>query len=163
MSYAALADQWYNPAQPSRTASASQKRSRLRLEGGVSTLLAVNAIPTYGTTHRIRALKDWGENWDGSGAVPVSPAAVERAIALVSNTYEAASHADIDWLEPHVTASPHGEVVLEWWSQHKKLTVYVTDAEADYIKVWGLDIDEEMDDGVIEEQHIAGLLIWLGE
>src|SRR6266540_3497746 len=55
-----------------------------------------------------------------------------------------------NWLNPNVTAGPEGEVVFEWWYGAKKLTVYVSSPNVEYIKVWGTDIYTDMEDGDAE-------------
>lgn len=51
------------------------------------------------------------------------------------------------WVEPLVNVSSEGDVVLEWWHEHRKLTVYISPDGAEYVRVWGPDIHEDMDDG----------------
>jgi hypothetical protein len=48
---------------------------------------------------------------------------------------------------PHVTSSAEGEVVFEWWNDPRKLTVYCTAEDANYVKVWGPDMVTQMEDG----------------
>ena len=155
---------WAGAAQASRTASATPKRRLLSLIPKLepNSVVAVNEIPIYGTTQRIRLLQDWGANWDGAEAVAVNAATVARATALINQMYVTASQIGVDWSDPNVTASPHGEVVLEWWNREKKLTIYVSENQSDYVKVWGPDIDNEMDDGILSDNQIANLLVWLG-
>lgn len=62
-----------------------------------------------------------------------------------------ASQRRASWEEPHRSDSPWGEVVFEWWQGDKKLTVYFGRDVIEYIKVWGDDIDEEMDDGTLDD------------
>lgn len=143
--------------QGNRTTSATPKL-KMRDPFKSSVVIAINEIPIYGATRKIRALQDWGADWDGAGAVAVSAATIARATVLVEEAYIAVSHI---WSNPNVTASPHGEVVLEWWNKEKKLTIYVSENQSDYVKVWGPDIDKEMDDGVLSDNQIASLLVWL--
>jgi hypothetical protein len=51
------------------------------------------------------------------------------------------------WLDPLVNLSPNTEIVLEWWHTSKKLTIYIDGDRAEYVQVWGADIDREMADG----------------
>jgi len=60
----------------------------------------------------------------------------------------AAVHA-LEFAVPHVTASQDDEVVLEWWRGERKLTVYVTSSAIEYVRVWGADMFDEMDDGEV--------------
>lgn len=48
-----------------------------------------------------------------------------------------------------VNVTPDLEVLFEWFFNHKKLSVYVSEEAIDYIKIWGTNIEEEMSDGVL--------------
>ncbi len=81
---------------------------------------------------------------------------------MVIALYEAAAAQGLIWQPPHVTASPRGEAVLEWWGAHKKLTVYVDAAKVEYVLSWGPDIEAEMADGEADTVEGAlGLWHWL--
>jgi hypothetical protein len=54
--------------------------------------------------------------------------------------------------------------VIEWWNKNKNLAFYINQSSIDYIKVWGSDIDSEMEDGLINSVHdgsIAKLWQWI--
>ena len=51
------------------------------------------------------------------------------------------------WEQPHVAHSPWDEDVFEWWHGEKKLTVYHGRERVEFIKVWGDDIHNVMDEG----------------
>lgn len=66
------------------------------------------------------------------------------------------------WTSPHITMSENNEIVFEWWHGNKKITLYFGDGEPEYIKVWGTDIDDEMDSGpVVEGWNLTSLWLWL--
>lgn len=66
------------------------------------------------------------------------------------------------WHEPLVNISVDAEVVFEWWCEHKKLTVYILEDTAEYIKVWGPDIDNEMQDGLAKSSaELTSLWKWM--
>jgi hypothetical protein len=64
---------------------------------------------------------------------------------------------------PHLTLSPHGELVAEWWgADEKKLTFYLSPSEKYYLRSWGPHIDEQMQDGDLESvEHGASQIYWL--
>ncbi|GER86534.1 hypothetical protein KDW_06960 [Dictyobacter vulcani] len=67
-----------------------------------------------------------------------------------------------EWIKPNVTASEDGEVVFEWWNKEKKLTIYIDDRHAEYIKVWGININSEMSDGSADSiSTCQSLWLWL--
>ncbi|MCK1629675.1 hypothetical protein [Bradyrhizobium sp. 162] len=66
------------------------------------------------------------------------------------------------WSSPHITLSENNEIVFEWWNDHKKITLYFGDDEPEYIKVWGTDIDNEMDSGPLPGGwNLTALWLWL--
>ena len=66
------------------------------------------------------------------------------------------------WGEPLVNLSFDSEIVLEWWHETKKLSVYILGNTAEYIKVWGTDIDNEMEDGTSSSpDELTDLWKWL--
>jgi hypothetical protein len=66
------------------------------------------------------------------------------------------------WSSPHITLSENNEVVFEWWQKNKKITFYFGDGEPEYIKVWGTNIDNEMDSGPLTDGwNLTSLWLWL--
>ncbi|MFN6569927.1 hypothetical protein [Dendronalium sp. ChiSLP03b] len=66
------------------------------------------------------------------------------------------------WCEPLVNLSFDSEIVFEWWYKNNKLTVYILGNNAEYIKVWGADIDSEMEDGsATSPAELTDLWKWL--
>lgn len=66
------------------------------------------------------------------------------------------------WCEPLINLGIDSEIVFEWWHENKKLTVYILGNTAEYIKVWGTDIDNEMEDGsVTSPAELTDLWKWL--
>jgi hypothetical protein len=67
------------------------------------------------------------------------------------------------WHEPLINAGIDSEVVFEWWRAGKKITVYVLNGSADYIKVWGPNMDTEMQEGLANsDSELTSLWQWLG-
>jgi len=61
-----------------------------------------------------------------------------------------------------MTLSENSEIVFEWWHNQKKITLYFGEENAEYIKVWGTDIDTEMDSGPLSDGWIlTSLWLWL--
>jgi hypothetical protein len=77
-----------------------------------------------------------------------------KMIAVSMNTW---------WQKPLVNVDEHTqEIVLEWWHQGKKITIYVEGEKAEYIKVWGPDMDSEMEEGQLNDpQDMLNLWLWI--
>lgn len=68
------------------------------------------------------------------------------------------------WLDPHMATSPWDEVVMEWWHGTRKLTLYFQpDGGIQFIKVWGPDMDTEMEEGRLLDDTFEALWSWLKE
>lgn len=67
------------------------------------------------------------------------------------------------WVAPNI-CDVNDEVCLEWWRGKRKITVYVCcTLYAEFIKVWGPNIDTEMEEGEVDEQNMPALWKWLNE
>ncbi|OGR11132.1 MAG: hypothetical protein A2341_12125 [Deltaproteobacteria bacterium RIFOXYB12_FULL_58_9] len=117
--------------------------------------------PGDATLRQIRSLSRRASNWDTHGAVAVDSGGIENAQSWLRKAIEAVG--EKQWAEPLVTASADGDVVLEWWGAgQKKLTIYVAAQLVEYVRVWGKDIHEEMDDGQVEDPaSFVSLWQWL--
>lgn len=93
--------------------------------------------------------------------VPPSPRAVNSARSYLRIIFCRAANLG-SWSSPHITSSETGEVVFEWWHRNKKITLYFGDGEAEFIKVWGTNIQTEMDSGVLADGWpLTSLWLWL--
>lgn len=84
---------------------------------------------------------------DVSDAFSVDPVVIKRASAWIIEMYFDVYLSPHRWIQPNVTANAEGEVVFEWWNDNKKVTVYITDDGAEYVRVWGPDINTDMSEG----------------
>lgn len=63
---------------------------------------------------------------------------------------------------PYMTWSTEGEVVLEWRRGERQLIFYINDKKIVFLKAWGTDIYEQMEDGdVLSTQEVNSLWQWL--
>ena len=112
---------------------------------------------------RLERLAALGENWDARGSAAPSQIAIQKVSRdLLRQLYQAVSTEANGWTTPHITASEAGEIVLEWWHRERKITLYISDTRIEYIKVGGLDIDNEMEAGsIFSEQDFLSVWTWL--
>lgn len=63
---------------------------------------------------------------------------------------------------PHISAGMDGEIVFEWWGHNRKLTMYVAGSKSECIRVWGPDVDGDMDDSLLSSKgDIRQALAWI--
>lgn len=91
-----------------------------------------------------------------------SPKTIETAEKLINDLHSVAFKNNWCWSSPLLNISSENEIVLEWWNQEKKLTIYVSEELIDYIKVWGADMDNEMEEGAIGlEDDLTEVWQWI--
>ena len=107
-------------------------------------------------------LMTWPEGWNGYNACAPKYEAIQYADHWIELFYLEIMDLRLDWLEPNVTASAEGEVVFEWRHGINRLTVYIGNQSAEYVKDWGADINTEMEDGYANSPGIRkALWKWL--
>jgi predicted DNA-binding ribbon-helix-helix protein len=137
-----LEEQLSGVTSPPPSASDPHSEAPVELARQVNTPSAISVAVA-----QIQALRTREEGWNGYDALPVDPHGITSAEAWLRALHQEALTAGAAWIEPHVTSSAEGEVVLQWWNDPKRLTVYFSAAEATFIKSWGPDIETEMEDG----------------
>ena len=86
---------------------------------------------------------------------------MKKVDELVQLLHSIATENNWIWSEPLINTNEN-ETILEWWSQSKKITIYINKDTIDYIKVWGADIKNEMEDGVItSDADLKNIWEWL--
>jgi len=100
-------------------------------------------------------------DWDDNGASRPSTAAVDWAQYLLKLLVSAATNQGLAWRDPLVSATPEGEIVLEWWRRNQKLTVYCSNDSASYIKVWEENRALFMEEGDLSTSSLVDLWKWL--
>lgn len=114
------------------------------------------------TLAEIYDLLTWPEAWNGYDACAPKYEAIQYAEHWIELFYLEIMNLRLDWLEPNVTASAEGEVVFEWRHGINRLTVYLGNQRAEYVKDWGADINTEMEDGYANSPGIRkALWKWL--
>jgi len=107
-------------------------------------------------------MRSWADNWNGYGAVAPDRDAITFAQGWIALMYHDATSASSIWEEPNVVADGNGDIVLEWWKGARKLTIYISQDSAEYVKVWGPDIVSQMEDGAILNSSVRrALWRWL--
>ena len=118
-------------------------------------------VPTASVKSKIRKLSTLEENWDGRGSAKPTTGAINQALLTLDNCYTVIRNNRLSWSTPHISATEEGEVTMEWWFDSKKLSLYVSDDCVEYIKVWGSDINNEMEDGELRFGMFFDLWNWL--
>ncbi len=110
---------------------------------------------------KLHKLLTWSTDKNGYMPAP-EHAVVSYAENWLIRLFLEVADLGLPWIKPNVTANTDGEVVFEWWYGRRKLTIYIDDQCAEYVQVWGADIDAAISDGDAESTDVCRLLwIWL--
>lgn len=157
-----------NPSFPFASTTPLLGRDRsfgfLNLFGGLvsfdpsSNLAALVLAPTK---MELRRLLDLPNDWDGMGSPRPNKNAVRFALVHLADFCQEAALTSYPWTSPHVSVSEN-EVILEWWKDDLKLSLYISEQSIEFIRVWGTNIDSEMDSGALwRDSNFASLWQWL--
>ncbi len=115
------------------------------------------------TVFKLRNMLNWRDGWNGYDACAPDYDSVMYAIIWIIQFFSELEETGLQWGEPIVTGSPEGEVVFEWRNGIKRLIIYMEDhQDAEYLKVWGTDIQSTMLDGEANSANIRrSLWEWL--
>lgn len=123
--------------------------------------------PISRAEERLEAIRFWGEGWNGHDVAAPNSVAIDHALVWLKKAYESIwemskSEKSRGWVEPHITASEDGDVLFEWWNSDKGLSIYISEIEVSYIKDWGVNIQDEMEDGTLSTpEDIRELWAWM--
>lgn len=121
----------------------------------------LTALVLAPTKMELRRLLDLPHDWDGMGSPRPNENAVRLALVHLADFCQEAALTSYPWAPPHVSVSEN-EVILEWWKDELKLSLYVGEQSIEFIRVWGTNIDNEMNSGVLwQDSDFASLWHWL--
>ncbi len=99
---------------------------------------------------KLTFLEELADNWDGYGSPAPTAEVIIYAREALAMLHAGALARGIVWTEPHISCNERGQVTLEWWKGSRTLTLYVRSGnELDYLKAWGSNIENDMEDGPV--------------
>ncbi len=103
--------------------------------------------PLSYTFDQLDKLYDLEENWNGYEVASPNPDAIEHARSWIGKLYLETQEKKLRWIKPHVTANEEGNAVFEWAKNKRRIVIYVSPKNVDFLKIWGPNILDEMIDG----------------
>lgn len=109
------------------------------------------------------SLETLTDNWDGRGSPAPSAKLIAAAQETLALLQAGALARGLAWTDPHIGSNERGHILLEWWKANRALTVFVrSEDQLDYLKSWGTNVINEMEDGEISRlADFAALSRWL--
>ena len=109
------------------------------------------------------AVVRWSEDWDDEEPKSEKPSdrAIDRAKQVVDELLGSVNLAGHTCHTPVVSYDQEGYINMVWRNGKHELYLDITEDEIEYTKVWGINIDSEMDGGVLSRDNYLTLWEWL--
>ncbi len=101
------------------------------------------------------------DDWDGYGSPKPTEATLDNAKLLLEIFLESVISAGYRWLTPFISSDEEGNVTAEWSRDSHRLHIQIGEDEAEYIQVWGPNIDTEMHVDFLTRTDYLPLWEWL--
>ena len=110
---------------------------------------------------RFNVIAQRENNWDERGSKKASELALTNAKGVVDKLLDDIITAGHPWHPPFISSDEDGNTTIAWYNGEHELHLEITDDEVEYTKVWGINIDTEMDVGVASRDNYLTLWEWL--
>lgn len=115
---------------------------------------------TLATQIELSKLFQLTDNWDGYDSKAPSISTIEKSRDLLIKLHKNFTQHGL-FRNPFVSVSENGEVVFEWWDKDRKLTFYIDNTEYQFLKSWGPNIFNDMEDGELSDSNLIETWLWL--
>ena len=110
---------------------------------------------------RFDVLTQREDNWDGYDTKKPTESTIVHAKHLMEDFFDAIVSAGYLWLTPFISSDEDGNVTAEWCGEGRRLHIQIEENEAEYIQVWGINIDTEMHIDFLNSDDYLTLWEWL--
>ena len=101
------------------------------------------------------------DNWDDRESKKPSAGALDSTGRLMEELLESVLSAGLSWLTPFISSEEDGQITVAWHKGEHELHLIITDKQALYLTVWGINIETEMDMGVLSKDNHIPHWNWL--
>ena len=101
------------------------------------------------------------DNWDGYASKKPTQLTLARAKLLIEEILESIFAAGDPWLTPFISSDEDGNVTVEWYEKERELHLQIGENMAEYLQVWGANIDTEMQEDFLKRDNYLTLWRWL--
>lgn len=107
------------------------------------------------------ALAQRKDNWDGYGSKKPTELTLTHAKYLMEDLFDYITSAGYSLLTPFISSDEDGNITAEWYEEERQLHIQIGENEAEYIQVWGTNIDTEMHVDFFSRDNYLTLWEWL--
>ncbi len=101
------------------------------------------------------------DNWDGRGSQKPTDLTLAHAKKVMSAFLDSAISAGHRCDTPSISSDGDGNVSAVWYKNERQLHLQIGEHEAEYFRVWGTNIDTEMDVDFLKPDNYLTLWKWL--
>ncbi len=112
-------------------------------------------------SERFDVLAQREDNWDGYDSKKPTELTLARAKLLIEGILEAIVVAGYPWVVPFISSDEDGNVIVEWYEGERELHLQIGENVAEYLQVWGTNIDTEMREDSLRRDDYLTLWGWL--
>lgn len=110
---------------------------------------------------KIRTLSERNDNWDEKGSKKPNPLALDRTHIMLNGFLLSVVKSGRPWKTPFVSSDEDGHITIQWNIGARELHIEVGEEDTEYIKVWGVNIENEMHVGMLRQSDFLNLWDWL--
>lgn len=110
---------------------------------------------------RFTVLTQREDNWDGYDSKKPTQSTLDRAVDIMEEFFDSITSKGYSWLRPFISSDEDGNVTVEWSEEKRRLHIQIGENEAEYIQVWGVNIDTEMHVDFLSRDDYLTLWEWL--
>ncbi len=112
-------------------------------------------------SERFEVLAQREDNWDGYESKSPTELTQDHAKHLIEELFDSIAAAGHSWLTPFISSDEDGYITAEWYKEERELHIQIQENEAEYIKIWGINIQNEMYIDSLNRDDYLTLWEWL--
>ena len=101
------------------------------------------------------------DDWDGHGSPKPTDLTLAHAKVVMNALLDAVISAGHRCDTPSISSDEDGDVTVAWYEGERQLHLQIGEHAAEFFKVWGTNIDTEMDVDFLKPDNYLTLLEWL--
>ena len=110
---------------------------------------------------RFDVLSQREDNWDGYESKKPTELTLDHAKFIILDLLDTVISTEHSWITPFISSDEDGCVTVEWYEEERELHIQIGENEAEYLQVWGTNIDTDMDEGFLSRDNYLTLWEWL--
>ena len=84
------------------------------------------------------------DNWDGYNSEKPTESTLSHAKSVIEKLVDTVILAGLQWHRPFISSDEDGYITAEWHEERRELHIQIGENEAEYIQIWGTNIDTKI-------------------